>query len=134
MTKARRGRDAPGFDSDRQPGRRDAAVGPTRLGGVKRFGPSRSSVAMRQIQAWRSADVIWPTLRTEVVGQMQLLLAHDQGRHGVVRGQLAMREAVGEGASVYGEMIQVGSICCEGIGEGIGNRSRASSAGRAKAR
>jgi len=29
------------------------SVGPKLLGGVKRFSPSRSSAAMRQIQAWR---------------------------------------------------------------------------------
>lgn len=52
-TKARRGRDAPGFDSDRQLGRRSAVRRTEAARRGKRFGPSRGNAAMRQIQAWR---------------------------------------------------------------------------------
>lgn len=51
MAKARRGRDAPGFDSDRQPGRRSAVRRTEAARRGKRFGPPRGNVAMRQIQA-----------------------------------------------------------------------------------
>jgi hypothetical protein len=74
MTKARRGRDAPGSDCDRQPGRRRAVRRTEAARRGKRFGPSRGNVAMRQIQAWRLRGC-----RRRSARQVQPSLARDQG-------------------------------------------------------
>ncbi len=87
MTKARRGRDAPGFESDRQLGGEVLSVGPKRLGGES---ASVRHEVMSQCGKFKPDDCA--DVADEVPGKYSPISHAIRARRGVVRGQLAVSD------------------------------------------
>lgn len=87
MTKARRGRDAPGFDSDRQPGRRSAV---RRTETARRGSASVRHEVMSQCGKFKPGGCV--DVADEVPGEYSLPSHAIRARRGVVRGQLAVSD------------------------------------------
>jgi hypothetical protein len=87
MTKARRGRDAPGFESDRQLGGEVLSVGPKRLGGES---ASVRHEVVSQCGKFKPDDCA--DVADEVPGKYSPISHAIRARRGVVRGQLAVSD------------------------------------------